>query len=186
MIRLLYNYYEDKNPVRKKEIDFCLQKNLENQYINTIIIDSAEKLTYSFFFNKINEITGPDDINIVCNSDIFFDDTILLTSNLKNHEAYALSRWDYFNVNKCELFDRQDSQDTWIVRGQIKNVISDFTLGRKGCDNRIAYELAEAGYNPKNPSKSIKTYHFHTSNIRNYSHHDTIHGKYRVIPVTSL
>ena len=100
MIRLLYNYYEDKNPARKKEIDFCLQKNLENPYLNVIVIESMEKPTYSMFFDKINQLTGPEDINIICNSDIFFDETIQMTSHLAPHRAYALSRWDYINRTK--------------------------------------------------------------------------------------
>lgn len=186
MIRLLYNYYEDKNPVRKKEIDFCLQKNLENPHLNVIVFETDSKPEYNFFFSKINELTGPDDINIICNSDIFFDDSILLTQHLQVHRAYALSRWDYSNAQNAKLFDRADSQDTWIVRGPIVNVIGNFTLGKKGCDNRIAYELKDAGYNPTNPARSIKTYHVHNSNIRNYSHHDTVRGKYHQIPVTSL
>jgi hypothetical protein len=186
MIRLLYNYYEDRNPVRKKEIDFCLQKNLENPYLNVVIVETAEKPTYSFFFNKINELTGPDDINIICNSDIFFDDSILLTSHLKHHASFTLSRWDYINSQNINLFDRPDSQDTWIVRGPIKNVIGNFTLGKRGCDNRIAYELKDAGYQPTNPARSIKTYHVHNSNIRNYSHNDVVHGQYLHVHVTSL
>jgi hypothetical protein len=186
MIRLLYNYYEDKNPARKKEIDFCLQKNLENNHLNMVIIESAEKLTYDFFFNRINELTGPDDINIICNSDIFFDDTIRLASHLKHNASFALSRWDYINEHNIKLFDRCDSQDTWIVRGFIKHVKGDFTLGKKGCDNRIAYELLDAGYRPTNPSRSIKTYHVHNSNVRNYSHNDTVRGKYQTVQVVSL
>ena len=72
MIRLLYNYYEDRNPVRKKEIDFCLQKNLENPHLNVIIVEGLEKPAYNTMFEKLNWITGPDDLNIICNSDIFF------------------------------------------------------------------------------------------------------------------
>jgi hypothetical protein len=186
MIRLLYNYYEDKNPARKKEIDFCLQKNLENPYINVVIIEGAEKPTYTSFFNKINELTGPDDINIICNSDIFLDETIQLTSKLEPHKAFALSRWEYVNANNIKLFERADSQDTWIIRGPATNIIGNFTLGLAGCDNRIAHELKDAGYQPTNPAKSIKTYHVHNSNVRNYSRNNTIHGKYLTIPVGNL
>jgi len=186
MIRLIYNYYEDKNPVRKKEIDFCLQKNLENPHLNVVIIETAAKPEYNLFFSKINELTGPDDINIICNSDIFFDDTILLAQRLPIHRAYALSRWDYISAQNIKLFDRADSQDTWIIKGPVVNIIGNFTLGKKGCDNRIAFELKDAGYNPTNPARSIKSYHVHNSNVRNYSHNDIVRGKYHRIPLTSL
>lgn len=186
MIRLIYNYYEDKNKVRKREIDFCLQKNLDNPHINVVIIETEEKPTYNLFFQKINEMTGPDDINIICNSDIFFDETIILTATMKHKQVYALSRWDYINEHNIKLFDRHDSQDTWIVKGRVENVISNFTLGKKGCDNRIAYEFKNAGYLISNPSRSIKTYHVHNSNIRNYSQRDIVPGPYHTVHITSL
>lgn len=186
MIRLIYNYYEDRNKTRKKEIDFCLQRNLENPHLNVVIIETAEKPTYNLFFQKINELTEPDDINIICNSDIFFDDTIALASKMQHRQVYALSRWDYVNENNIKLFERSDSQDTWIVKGKVENVISNFTLGKKGCDNRIAYEFKNAGYRITNPSLSIKSYHVHNSNVRNYSNRDIVPGPYHTIQITSL
>jgi hypothetical protein len=186
MIRLFYNYYEDRNPVRKREIDFCLQKNLDNKLITTIIIESQEKPTYDFFFKHINRITEPDDINILCNSDIFFDDTIKLVEGIKHKELYALSRWDWFNPDRSVLFDRQDSQDTWIVRGRIENVAGDFSLGLKGCDNRIAYEFDKSGYKVSNPSRSIKTHHVHNSQIRTYSWTNVVPAPYKTVPTSTL
>lgn len=185
MIRLIYNYYEDKNPIRKKEIDFCLQKNLDNKFINTIIFESASKPSYDFLFNKINTLTSPDDINIICNSDIFFDETISLVANMPHKNVYALSRWDW-NTNNASHFARNDSQDTWIIKGKIENVVGNFTLGIPGCDNRIAHEFNRAGYRVTNPSNSIKTYHVHNSHIRNYSYNNPVPGPYMRVDVSSL
>jgi len=186
MIRLFYNYYEDKHPLRKMEIDMCLQKNLANKFINTIIIESASKPTYEFFFQQINKVTGPDDINIICNSDIFFDETIVLAEGLKHKQLYALSRWEWKHPLHITHFDRPDSQDTWIVKGKVENVFGGFTLGIRGCDNRIAYEFHKAGYAVSNPSKSIKTYHVHNSGIRNYTMADVVPEPYLTIPTSSL
>ncbi len=186
MIRLFYNYYEDKNPVRKREIDFCLQRNLNNKLITTVIIESASKPTYEFFFEQINKITGPDDINIICNSDIFFDETISLVSGIKDKQLYALSRWNWFNDNYVVFFDRPDSQDTWIVKGKVEGVFGNFTLGIRGCDNRIAYEFNKAGYGVTNPSKSIRSYHVHNSGVRNYTMADVVPEPYLTIPTSSL
>lgn len=186
MIRLFYNYYEDKNPTRKREIDMCLQRNLNNKLLTTTIIESANKPTYESFFESINKITAPDDINIICNSDIFFDDTIALALNLKEKQVYALSRWDWHNDNHIVFFDRPDSQDTWIVKGRVDNVFGKFTLGMRGCDNRIAAEFQIAGYRVTNPSKSIKTYHVHNSNIRNYSSVDVIPKPYLTVPTSTI
>lgn len=190
MIRLIYNYYEDKNPYRKKEIDFCLQKNLENSLLNVIIVETLSKPTYNYFFEKINKLTSSNDINIICNSDIFFDDTIGLVlrylTNQPQKQMFALSRWDWHNPHNIVFFDRADSQDTWIVKGRIDNVMGDFTLGMRGCDNRIAHEFQKSGYIVTNPSKSIKTYHVHNSGVRNYTVSDVIPPPYLTINTSCL
>lgn len=186
MIRLLYNYYEDKNPTRKKEIDFCLQKNLANIHLNTIIIETPNKPSYQSLFTKINELTGPDDVNIIANSDIFFDDTIALTYKMNHNDAWALCRWEWRSEEKIEFANRPDSQDVWIFKGKVKNVVSNFTLGMRGCDNRIAYELAQVGYNVTNPSQSVKTYHVHNSQIRNYTMKDCIPPPYLTLSPSVL
>lgn len=186
MIRLFYNYYEDKNTLRKQEIDLCLQKNLSNPYFTTTIIETPQKPTYNYFFQRINEITGPNDVNIISNSDIFFDETIALAEKIKPREFFALLRWEWQSDGSVKFYDRPDSQDTWIVRGKIENVYGDFTLGVRGCDNRIAYEFLKAGYKVRNPSKSIKTYHVHNSQIRNYLMRDVVSPPYHTLSPTEL
>jgi SAM-dependent methyltransferase len=174
-IRLFYNYYSDKDPERKKEIDLCFKNNLENRFFETVVLTSEEIPNYNFFFDKINEVSGPDDINIICNSDIFFDNTISLVLNMGPRDFYALSRWEW-NEGKPELRDLKNSQDTWIFRGPVRNVNGNIPLGVPFCDNRIAFEFNNAGYNVTNPSKSIKTYHIQTSNIRRYDDHARVPG----------
>lgn len=186
MIRLFYNYYEDKNPNRKREIDFCLQKNMENKLISTIILESPGKPTYSSFFQQINKLAEPDDISIICNSDIFLDETITLATTMKPNQMYALLRWEWYGPNRIIFHPRPDSQDTWIVKGKVEKVFGDFTLGIRGCDNRIAHEFLTAGYDVSNPSMSIKTYHVHNSNIRNYTMADVVPPPYHTITPTSL
>lgn len=186
MIRLLYNYYEDKEPARKKEIDFCLRKNLANESINTVIFETKAKPNYSLLFDTVNKMTGPDDINIIGNSDIFFDFSIGLTTELKHGHVWALSRWEWHSESKIEFSNRQDSQDVWIFRGPMKTGFGDFTLGIRGCDNRIAHEFTAAGYKVSNPSKSVRTYHVHNSGIRNYTMKDVVPPPYLTLPPTSL
>jgi len=187
MIRLFYNYYEDKNPLRRREIDYCLQRNLNNSLITTVILESAAKPTYEYFFQQINKVTAPDDINIICNSDIFLDDTIALAQNIRDKQLYALSRWDWLgNDSLVRFFDRPDSQDTWIVKGKVEGVVGNFTLGLRGCDNRIAAEFEIAGYKVSNPSKSIRTFHVHNSGVRNYTMADVVPKPYLTVPTSTL
>jgi len=190
MIRLFYNYYFDQDIRRRAELDRCKQVNLENKLLNVIIIDtssqSMEKPTYNFFFNKINEITGDDDINIISNSDIYFDDSIALVEKMTSNQVYALSRWNVNRQGNVELFNREDSQDTWIIKGKVKPVYGDFHLGRPGCDNRIAHEYKVAGYEVLNPSKTIKSFHLHNSGVRRYNTAHTVPPPYLTLPPVEL
>lgn len=128
-------------------------------------------------YNQYFERTLKNSITVLCNSDIFFSplSVKLVRSYYEDGQnkdvALCLTRWDY-NINQQhELFDRPDSQDTWVVFGLIKGKTSiEFGLGRAGCDNRIAHELEQMGYIIKNPSKTIQTVHVHSSNVRNYLH----------------
>jgi SAM-dependent methyltransferase len=185
-IRLFYNYYEDKNPQRKQEIDFCLQKNIDNALFDLVVIESSDNPTFNFMFDKINRLTGPNDISIICNADIFFDNTIPLINKIGSKEVYALSRWQWRGSPAASTFDGERSQDVWVVRGKTENVNGDFQMGKPACDNRIAFEFQKAGYSILNPSQSIKVYHYHSSGIRNYTNADTIQGDYLFVKSTIL
>lgn len=170
MINLFTNYYQDKNPIRQKEIDHCLMKNLCNISLNTIVINSQDRLTFKFFFDRINLVSSDSDVNIVANSDIYFDHTIDIVEKMGPEQCYALSRWDVTIDGSAKHYISADSQDTWIFKGKIKsNLFSDFNLGYRGCDNRLAFELNKAGYKVTNPSVTIKSYHVQNSNVRNYN-----------------
>jgi len=170
MINLFQNYYEENNVARRNEIDFCISKNMENQDVNLILIESNTRMTYSDFFRIINNYTGSDDINIIANLDIYLNETIKLLTTMSHDQAFAICRWELEKNGGLRFADRPDSQDTWIFKGKIKNVFGDFNLGYCGCDNRIAYEIQKAGYLLKNPGKTIQTIHAHSSGIRNYKY----------------
>jgi len=185
MINLFTSYYKDKNSERQKEIDFCLDKNISNGFIDKIYILSEtddvpftnnklkiiphKRPTFKDFFNIINEFTKEDDINILTNTDIFLDETIKDVKNIiNNNMLLSLLRWEYKETPKVEIM-RSDCQDTWIWLGKMKELdYSDFYLGKLGCDNRIAWEFKNKGFILRNPCSIIKTYHTHNTNIRNY------------------
>lgn len=185
-IRLFYNHYVDDNPERYKEIEYCYNKNKENKLFDLIIVESKSNPTFDLFFQKINDVSGPNDINIICNSDIFLDDTISLSRSINHKEIYALTCWEYRDQNNIIFKNSKNSQDTWIFRGKIENVNGNFPLGKPGCEGRIAYEFHKGKYKLFNPSMSIKTYHFHNSNIRRYSPKDQVPGPHIFITPTIL
>lgn len=184
-IRLFYNYYNEKVAERKNEIDFCLNKNIENNLFDLVILESETRPTFDFFFQKINQLVNENDISIFCNSDIFFDQTIDLAKRIGNREVFALSRHDW-NWNGSMQPSNESKQDCWIVRGKVEGVSGDFLIGLPGSAQRIAYQFKEAGYKVINPSKSINVLHLHSSKIRNYTETDRISGEIFNIEPSSL
>jgi hypothetical protein len=145
-----------------------LDETNDNIYHDKLItIKQHIRPTYSDIFSIINNISNEDDINVLSNSDIYFDDTVKLLNCIRLNECYALSRYE----NNTILINGYGSQDTWVFKGKIKNINANFFLGVPGCDNRIAYEIQQVGYNVMNPSLSIKTHHVHKS-CRNWSSGD--------------
>lgn len=216
---LFINYYVDPNPERRQELDNCLFKNMLTGSVDniiavcsiedyrilkakTVIHHRSEKLipiiwhrrpTYNDLFAMMRYFDSPENLNIICNTDIVIPtSTIELAPLYLKYRGHclALSRWDVFDPlnyqGSAVLFDRADSQDTWMFLGGVGATEgADFTLGIAGCDNRIAYLLEHRGYTVLNPSRKLRTYHYHLSGIRNYMQGDrpahTISGPYKLI-----
>lgn len=217
MTNLFISYYKATTPERQAEIDYCLKANCENPLIDRVCVlwyDSSgvqpmfnhEKIIlighntklpdYKFFFDGANgRILIGNEISIIANADIIFDETLSHLDKLKENDCWALSRWemksDYTkHIPQIQIYG--DSQDVWIFRGKIKPIgKADFPLGKMGCDNRIAYEIAKAGYNISNPSKTVHTWHLHNSGVRGYNpqvrnEHTVVPEPYLTVPVTAL
>lgn len=171
MINLYVNYYNEPNHIRKAELDYCLRKNILNKELNVIVIEQNNRPTFKEFFNYINKVSNKDDVNIIANTDIYFE-SLEQIKRINYNQMFALSRYDVEITNgivsKIEFNPRNNSQDVWIMKGCPVGVYGDFEIGLPGCDNRIAYEFSKATYEVSNPSLSIRTYHLHNSGIRNY------------------
>src|ERR1035437_1076490 len=163
--------YFEPNTERDKELQRCLNINLQLKDTHVHILnDEPNRHTYNDIFEYINTKSGPDDINIIANSDIYFlDADIALMQNIKPDECYALTRYDVQADGSAIFLNRVDSQDCWVFKGPIKAIKADWFLGRPGCDNRLAFELQQAGYQVLNPSLTIKSYHIHLSQVKSYN-----------------
>jgi hypothetical protein len=157
-VNLFFNHYESDS--RQQEIDLCLKKNKE--VFDRVIVVKG-KPTFKQLFNLSQQF--PDDINVFCNSDIYFKEIESL-KGINNNECYALTRWDK-KGNELSFFNRRDSQDAWVFKGVVRNINANFYPGMWGCDNRLAYEILREGYKVSNPSLSIITVHVHQSEARN-------------------
>ena len=210
-INLYYNYYISKFPERHPEINFCLTACINDINITKIYvfdesgtiqntekvtaIPTSKRLTFKDYFECINQKTGDDDVNAIINSDCCFDSsTSHLLNQLKKDEAWCLSRWDvqYLNPFHSIPYDWNPfSQDAWVFRGKVKPIpICNWSLGVQGCDSRISHEIHAAGYNVRNPMKSVKLHHIHMSQKRSYNILDNgdgrIFGAYRPVEATEL
>lgn len=189
---LLTTYYEAKNPERQAEYDFCINKNkvadfdqiyilVENnkdkesakEKFGVEVINIGRRPTFRDFFVFFSNEEFADSINVVANTDIFFLNMQEVDRNIhrlqKGKSCFALTRYDFHLNRPSDLYDHPDSQDTWIFNGNeklldVQNI--DFTMGLAGCDNRLAYELQQVGFEVLNPSKTIKTFHYHDVPIR--------------------
>jgi hypothetical protein len=194
---LFTTYYQPKSAERKAEYDFCIEKNKVSSIDKIYLLvekqdeEAASKLgvevivvpqrpTFKDFFDFVSKPEFSDSINIIANTDIFFLNMQQIDSNLhrliKGETCFALTRHDYHHNRPSHLFDRIDSQDTWIFNGnQLLDKVQeiDFTMGVGGCDNRLARELARAGFKVLNPSKSILTFHLHDVDIRTFVQNET-------------
>lgn len=174
MISLFTQHYVSPCQKRYEEILKCIETNKNNKYIDRVVLletPDGERPTYNDFFKLIETLSNPDDINIICNSDIYFDDTIRFVNFIKSNQVILLSRWEKRH-NNILILATQMMQDVWIFRNVPKNVNGDIKLGIPTCDWRIAYEFKEAGYEVLNFGKIIKGYHLHQIPYRTYTNID--------------
>ena len=124
-VTLIYQFFIHEDKKRNEEIRQCLKRNVENEYIDKIILLNEKKytddelgikhkkirqvninkrLTYKDVFNCVQG----DRLNgyiICCNADIFFDDTL---QNIFNSELHAKKqvlmplRFDYNDKGKIK------------------------------------------------------------------------------------
>ena len=142
------------------------ETNEQFNYPKIVTIQTSKRPVFNDFFELINNETDDDGINIISNSDIYFDDSLKYISKYSMSKVLALTRWNTNGIPKLQSTFFY-SQDTWVFFGEVKKVKADFQIGSVGGDNRLAYELKAAGYKVCNPSLTIKTYHCHTDNFRN-------------------
>jgi hypothetical protein len=159
-VNLFFNYYKCD---RQADIDFCLKKNMK-VFDNVFVIYGRP--TFDYIFNRMREF--PKDINVYCNSDIYFESVEELKTMGEN-KAYCLTRYNLKEDGSVEFFGRADSQDAWIFRGAPKEKLKcEHTTGKWGIDNSIAHLIKKAGYEVSNPSLSIRTIHVHPVDNRDH------------------
>jgi len=169
MITLFVNKFTCNDPERKAEFDKALDLNTKNPQIDKIVLI---KLEYRPTYEQVFQLMQPDSINILANSDIYFDETIQFARAIGDRDFWALTRWELLD-DKIMFFSERHpgvpakySQDAWIVGGKPTVRNANFQMGVPGCDNRIARVIFESGYHVKNPSYTVKAIHIHKKDYR--------------------
>lgn len=186
-------YYKAASSSRQAELDLCLERNFQNEFIDRIVLiidDNAtppishEKIivnrvesrpTYADWLQLIKdkEIAGSV---ILANSDIYFDDSVSrIHEILRNRNTFmALTRWELVGKDFERHPNPQWSQDSWAISTDslIDANLTDrlrFGMGVPRCDNKVAYVFATAGWKIKNPYSVLKTVHVHETAERSYN-----------------
>lgn len=190
MIILTEFFVPVNNEERYSELLYCFAKNLANKEVSEIYffanrydidqvmaienikeyehkvrcVECTSRPTYRTFFYFASKNIESDENIILCNSDIYFDDSLSLLKDVDmTNKFYVLNRYD-----NNELFDVPYSQDAWVFKKGLLLKDSEFNLGMPGCDNRIALLALLQGNMVYNPSKVVKSYHVHKDKSRNY------------------
>jgi len=198
MLTVFAQYYVPKSALRRKEIDTCFKKNLENPLISKFIIyfenesdmgyfaDSpklekrflSDRMTYGFWLKETDKLPVGT-LSILVNSDIYLTESIshLLVhrqSLAEQKRFIAITRYNpdqgSFTLNK----DPHWCQDTWgVVKASSsfpRALLQEaaFELGQPGCDNKIAYVMHSYGYAVTNPCHKVKTIHLQADDGRSY------------------
>jgi hypothetical protein len=131
------------------------------------IFPYGERTNYQNIFN-MREASLVNDINIIANADIFFDESIkLLDDKVTDEIAIGLSRWypedDYYYINGFHNNGKAavESNDVWAWKGKCKVINANFPIGYYACDGRIMQCFVEAGYRVYNPANDVKVWHKH-------------------------
>lgn len=191
-INVFFPYYQCGDKARQKEIDLCLKNNVNNKHISTLIVLIDDGSELIFTDEKIRivrlekrptyrdwiEMTKNmhlEGVTILCNSDIYFDDSILLALDvLKSKNTFlSLSRWELIKGKHILHPNPHWSQDVWGVNCDNEYEPEmlqglEFPMGVPRCDNKIAYLFGVRGWDIKNPCKSLKSIHVHETELRTY------------------
>jgi len=200
---LIQQYYKPSDKVREKELERCLKKNLECEYVDQILLfvesnnlkipsDPEKKikqvplksrLSYANCIEAIQKTVGGGSLVVFANADIYLEKSwkAIWSVNLKD-VFLALLRWEEgVGGKEHALFGpRNDSQDTWLIHSDSvldkKWNLDAFNIpfGKAGCDNAILVEFLRNKFKVVNPAMSLKTIHCHASDVRNYEKTDIV------------
>ena len=199
-MNLVIDYFTSSNQQRRNEYISTLVGNLNNKHItgiSALIADGSliplesfkldghykdgGRITFDDIFNFCNSIF-PNQICIIANSDIIFDETLKELNNVNLENVFIALTRSEITDNGLKVSTSYVSQDAWIFKTPIK--ISEglnFHIGDHGSDNRLARIMLDAGYEIRNPAHKIRVIHNHFSTYRSIDEKSVVPGPYVAI-----
>jgi len=171
---LLVQSYSPECKARRLEIEFCKRVNSKSDiFSHVVLVDGdARRWTIGQLFD-ICHAEFKDEICVVANSDIVFDESILAAKEcLKECNLLALTRWE--NKMTPRMLGHYDdglffsgTQDSWIfVGGSIPAVDIEIPMGHVACDNVLVGWAVKKGVVIADPAIDLRTYHVHAEESR--------------------
>lgn len=211
-IYLIQQFFNAPDPARAYEFNMCLKMNAKCEILDKIIllnesddvklpvthskiecINLGRRMNYYDVFEYIKEKIPLGVVVLFANTDIFLMDDFKEIYNINMANKFlALLRWDVNEKGMTRIFGpRNDSQDTWgVLSDDVKNMSLDnlnFMFGKPGCDNAITAIMKAKGFYCINPAFTLKSYHVHNTNIRNYTHADRVYNsEYLLLNPTNI
>lgn len=181
-IHLLTTFYDEANPRRRMEYEFCLQQNamaVDGLYVlsegvpppdwaprNLRWRTISRRQTYNDLLDWSREVALLEDIVIIANCDMILPALALgqMEAGITRRAAWCLSRWE---LDSLQLYDHPWTQDVWAWRGPpLLQLRAGHRFGVPGCDNKFCWSLDLSGYELANPSRDVRTFHLHGTRHR--------------------
>lgn len=187
-ITAVHTLWEDRDP-----LDYINSTGISYKLIR---VEFGVQPTYKDLFDYANLRLGRGAVAIVTNSDIHFDESLqcvvpitpdrMAFNSTKQHLVYALSRHPYHpcidRIDYCEEYT--GSHDAFVFALPLPAGFSrkvDFTQNNIAAENVVIWEMKRlAGYIIKNPCYTIRAYHIHCTNQRNYEKGSISRGPDRI------
>jgi FkbM family methyltransferase len=201
---LVTAYYSDPKPARRDEFLECVRRNAANPLFGELhvfcedgtppglddpkvrAVPLGRRATYRDLFDYANRNLAGWRV-VVANADIYFgDDLRRLDAYDLDGKLLCLSRWDVQADGSARFFEHGESQDAWVFVAPVRPFPCDFHFGVPGCDNRLAWEAAQAGLQVENPGRSLRAYHLHLSGVRRYHDRQRVRGPTLSVPAQFL
>ena len=153
------------DPLMRESLKAAIEgmSHLHSDKIQTVITRPFFRSTYADYFNYCNQNFTKNDVCVIANNDIYFDESVAKLNDIDD-QFVCLSRWQKYGAFAQIPGHPAYSQDVWAFRGKIPDsmiLTSYFFQGTMCCDNHICFLAMVNGFKVVNPCLAVKSYHLH-------------------------